>query len=157
MNKEQLMVEFNKIWDCYTGHDMFTDYLLCDMDTLLKEYVNSNIMNKKDVENVKTIKNMTPHDIVVLNANDEVTNIFKSEGVVRVKTLRENVGEIGGVPISKTTLGELDFVPEEIDGTCYIVSAYVKTLFPERKDFLVVGDTKRNEQGQVVGCYGLSL
>lgn len=157
MNKEQLMSEFNKIWDCYTGHNMFTDYLLCDMETVLKEYLNSSVMSKKEVENVKTIKNMTPHDIVVLNANDEVTNIFKSEGVVRVKTQREAFGEVNGVPISKTTLGELDFVPEKVHGTCYIVSSFVKTMFPERKDFLVVGDTKRNEEGQVVGCYGFSL
>lgn len=156
MNKEQLMREFYAMYRCY-GSDRMASYLLCDMETLLKEYLKSSVMSKEEIKNITVIKNMTPHDIVVLNANDEVTNIFKSEGVVRVKTQREEFGEVNGVPISKTTLGELDFVPKEVYGTCYIVSSFVKTMFPERKDFLVVGDTKRNDKGQVIGCYGFSL
>ena len=42
-------------------------------------------------------------------------------------------------------------LPEQQDGTFYIVSALVARV-AQREDFIIVDDTVRDDKGRIVGC-----
>lgn len=97
------------------------------------------------------IVNLTPHTI------NEVTtgaSIPPSGRVVRVKATTTKVGSHCGYPIFKSTFSEVEGLPEEEEGTMFIVSTLVMNACPARADLLSPGNLVRNEHGQPVGCVG---
>lgn len=102
------------------------------------------------------IKNMTPHGVNIINEGGKVLMTFPSEGQIRLSTHTERCGEIGGIPLSKTTFGECE-LPEERDGVYYIVSNLVCQANPDRADLLIVNETVRDGDGRIIGCRSLSL
>ena len=68
------------------------------------------------------IKNLTPHDVRVLNNNNEVVVTLVSEGIARVSSETQVVDTLNGVPITETVFGEVTGLPPEAEGTYYIVS-----------------------------------
>lgn len=101
------------------------------------------------------IKNLTPHDVRVLNNNNEVVVTLVSEGIARVSSETQVVDTLNGVPITETVFGEVTGLPPEAEGTYYIVSRMVASAASERHDLLVPGLQVRDEQGRVVGCKSL--
>lgn len=101
------------------------------------------------------IKNLTPHDVRVLNNNNEVVVTLNSEGIARVSSETKVVDTLNGVPITETVFGEVTGLPPETEGTYYIVSRMVASAASERHDLLVPGLQVRDEQGRVVGCKSL--
>lgn len=101
------------------------------------------------------IKNMTPHNICVVDDNNEVVVALDSEGIARVSSESKVVDTLNGVPITKTVFGEVTGLPPETEGTYYIVSRMVASAASERRDLLVPGLQVRDEQGRVVGCKSL--
>lgn len=101
------------------------------------------------------IKNLTPHDVRVLNDNNEVVVVLNSEGIARVSSETKVVDTLNGVPITETVFGEVTGLPPETEGTYYIVSRMVASAASERRDLLVPGLQIRDEQGRVVGCKSL--
>lgn len=102
------------------------------------------------------IINTTPHDVVMLNSNNEVVSVFPPELSVRVSSHVVKVGELDGFPLEATTFGELEGLPAQEDGVFYIVSRFVKSALPNRHDLICPGQQVRDGQGRVIGCKSFS-
>ena len=98
--------------------------------------------------------NLTSHVLNIIIENTTV-NLETSGTVARVATKEETVGSVEGIPIVKTSFGEVEGIPMEEEGTFYVVSRLVLTA-SERKDLLAPGQLVRNQEGQPIGCKGLS-
>jgi len=104
------------------------------------------------------IINKTPHAVYILNEDLSVLRVFpKSNGMIRVKELVKDVGDIDGIPISTTKWGETTEVPTYVKGTYYIVSQLVKNALPYRKDLLVPKGAIRDDKGNIIGCTRLDI
>lgn len=104
------------------------------------------------------IINKTPHAVYVLNEDGSILRVFpKSNGMIRVAEIVTDIAPIDGIPISSTSWGETNDVPEYIEGTYYIVSQLVKNALPERKDLLVPKGAVRDDKGNVIGCTRLDI
>lgn len=101
------------------------------------------------------IKNLTPHDVRILDDNNEVVVAMVSEGIARVSSESKVVDTLNGVPITETVFGEVTGLPPEAEDTYYVVSRMVASAASERRDLLVPGLQVRDEQGRVVGCKSL--
>lgn len=102
--------------------------------------------------------NLTPHEITMVYPDTHVViERIPSSGVARVSSSSKLVGEIGNLPITVKTFGEVEGLPEASDDTYYIVSSIVAQAVPERKDLLIPDATIRDEKGAVIGCAALSL
>lgn len=104
------------------------------------------------------IINATPHSITLI-VNDNYITFEKSDIVPRVNQTSKNVEPLQynglSVPIKKTTLGELEGLPDETQGIYYIVSLLVLEAGKKlgRTD-LLAPDTVRDASGNIIGCKG---
>lgn len=103
-----------------------------------------------------TIKNLTPHVLNVYTTN-KVIDIPPDGVVPRCRQFEESVFWTDGIQITRQTYGEVENLPEKEDGVLLVVSRLVAAACPDRKDLLIPGPLVRNEQGQPVGCKGLSI
>lgn len=102
------------------------------------------------------IKNLTPHTINFVSSEGYPIMDIKPEGTVaRVSVKTATVGEINGVPVTKSVYGEVMDLPEPEEGTIYIVSALVAGRVPERDDVFIPNESIRDEKGRIVGCKSL--
>lgn len=96
--------------------------------------------------------NLTAHTI------NEVTtgNAYPSNGTMaRVKSSTVKVDEHEGCPIYASQFGEIEGLPEPVEGVYYIVSALALAAVPaDRLDVVSPGNLQRDEQGQPIGCLG---
>ena len=74
------------------------------------------------------MKNLTPHDIVVLNGDEKVT-FPKSGEIARVSVTDEVVGHKDGIEIVVSNFGDVVGVPE-VGGGEFLVSAMVLSALP---------------------------
>lgn len=96
--------------------------------------------------------NLTAHTINEVSTGMEIPT---SGTMARVKTSNELVSRVDGCPIYATTFGEVEGLPEPMEGKVYIVSSLVLNAIPEdRTDVVAPGNLQRNEHGQPVGCMG---
>lgn len=102
-----------------------------------------------------TIKNYTPHPVMIVDSLGTVTHTFPSEGLIRLQATTVADEPIAGIPTSYTAFGEPQGLPPFEEGTYYIVSQLVKSALPERADLLVPAEVVRDEQGNIVGCRSL--
>lgn len=101
-------------------------------------------------------QNLTPHNINVVDSEgNEVVSIPPSGEVARLAVDSVQVDTINGVDIYRSEFGEVEGLPEPKEGAMYIVSALVRTGFPNRSDLLSPGTLVRDEEGKPVGCQGL--
>ena len=96
--------------------------------------------------------NLTPHAI---NSIDGPT-IPASGTVARLAVSVDDVGMIDGVPVVRTTYGEIRDLPNPTDGTIFIVSSLIAER-SNRHDLAVPNDLVRDTAGAIVGCRSLSL
>lgn len=100
------------------------------------------------------IKNLTPHDITVMEEGKPSIVFPARQGeTIRLEETQTKIFEVthGRIPVFKKDFGKANLPPQFPD-TFYIVSLVVAQSFPDRKDFLIVNDTVRDEKGQIVGC-----
>ena len=106
------------------------------------------------------IANLTPHAITVLKNGEEIAVCEASGSIARCEWKTVAVGEIAGIPLTETRFGKLYLIdrdrvkhelPEQQDGTFYIVSALVARV-AQREDFIIVDDTVRDDKGRIIGC-----
>jgi len=101
-----------------------------------------------------SIRNLTPHAIVVDNGTEKVT--YSPDGLVaRVSTESTVVGEVDGFEVvANTVVG--DNLPAPVEGVYLLVSAMVLSAFPERADLLApdTGNAERNDKGHIVSVPG---
>ena len=98
------------------------------------------------------IKNYTPHEVVVMNDQNEVIARFPSVGIIRLNESRELIKTLDGIPVYKKKFGGSEFLPPEQPDTYYIVSLPVLQAFPDREDFVAPDQLVRDEKGRIIGC-----
>lgn len=102
------------------------------------------------------IKNGTPHAVKVVDKDGVlIREILPEEITPRCSTTLEVVGDVAGIPISRTAYGKVEDLPDPEEGVFWIVSALVRTQLPERKDLLSPGQLVRDSEGKVIGCKSL--
>lgn len=118
--------------------------------------------------------NLTPHPIVVVRGDcpskiDQsrlteftLATIPPSGVVARVKTSREKVGEINGIPLYKTVFGEVEDLPEPEEGKVFIVSILVLQAVAGKRNDVVAPDTSpsgavRDPQGRIIAVKGFQI
>lgn len=109
--------------------------------------------------------NMTPHAVrVFLDADGVKVHTYMPSGKsIRLESETYKVGEIDGVPLTRTRYGNPIIVSDglseelyfETPGVYYIVSAMVAQALPHRKDFLVPAEQVRDSEGKIIGCRSL--
>jgi hypothetical protein len=104
------------------------------------------------VERMKLV-NLTPHEVVILDSNDNIiAKIPPSGTVARVESGEELISVINGIPVYKVSYGNIQGLPEPEPGTVYIVSIVVLSALKEkginRKD-VVAPNTNPSKHGAV--------
>lgn len=95
------------------------------------------------------IINTTPHRVVIGE------RVFEPALLLRLSTETVSDGELGGIPLTKTKYGSCENLPTFSEDVCYIVSSILAQAYPERSDFLMVGETIRDGEGRIVGAKSL--
>lgn len=98
------------------------------------------------------IKNLTPHNIVVLVSDDIRYIITPCDTVARCTAKTETIGEINGIPMTRTSYGDVCGLPDPIPNTVFLVSTLVAQACPERDDLFIPNEIVRDENGKVIGC-----
>ena len=129
--------------------------------TRLRETEKEKKMNNK--KNVVVV-NMTPHDVTIVDGNGAQVRVFPRSGqTVRCQSTTEVIGDIDGIPMTRTVFGEPTIInadgtesalPEQKEGTVFIVSSMAAQA-AKRDDFLVPNESVRNAEGIIIGCKSL--
>ena len=120
------------------------------------------------MKRIKKIKNLTPHDVVLVRKDGSKIEI-PSSGVIRVTEVTEVIGNIEGVKVISKHLSEIPFeavkMVEEIlkDPEAGVIVSLItaKALMKEipqklHNKIFIIGNTVRDEQGRVVGADALA-
>lgn len=106
------------------------------------------------------IRNLTPHDVVVINQDNSINRIFESEGIARAAQSYSEAGEIDGIRIVESTFGEPVDLPDPQDGIYLIVSMVTAQAAAKHgratSDLLLTTLAVRNDKGQIIGCKALT-
>lgn len=102
------------------------------------------------------IINLMPHVLVIVLADGSSRTIAPS-GLARCKAVSVPVREFEEVPLTRTTYGAVEGLPDPVDGVLYVVSALVRAAVPSRTDVASPGDLVRDSAGNVTGCRTLSV
>lgn len=102
------------------------------------------------------ILNLTPHAVNVIREDNTTLTIAPSGTVARVSQMREQIGEVEGIPINVSKFGEVVDLPEQQEGVFLIVSRLVISALPDREDLIVPDDLVRDDQGRIIGCRSFS-
>jgi len=111
---------------------------------------------------MEKIINLTPHTVRIVSENGQVVIAeYPSEGVARVTSQFEKVGELAGIPVMKTTYGETADLPAPTEGTIYIVSMVVANANIDRRDLIMPNTAPamvvRDEAGQIFGVKSFAV
>lgn len=106
--------------------------------------------------------NLTPHDIVIVDANLNTVKTIASSGLARIE---EKTGIHSSIPLEDGThvglktsmLAGVYGLPEATETTYYIVSMIVATALKGKRTDLVYPDVVRNDKGIIIGCKGFIL
>lgn len=105
--------------------------------------------------------NLTPHKITIIGTDGEtVREIAPSGTIARAASVVVDDGSVDGVPIVRTTFGQVEGLPEPDSETMYIVSSL--TVSAARRsdrtteDLLIPGRMVRDSEGVILGCQALS-
>ena len=104
------------------------------------------------------IINLTPHAVNIINEEGEIALAIPSTGMARCAVQSETVGDVDGIPVNKTSYGEVNGLPDPSEGTMYVVSMLVaQALKGERDDLVYPGELVRDEGGNIVGCRNFAV
>lgn len=96
-----------------------------------------------------TFVNLTPHPINIVDGD----TLLKHEVIPRVSEVEEKIDTINGIDIYKKSYGQVENLPDPVNGTFYIVSAMIALACRDRDD-LLIPRTVRDENGRIIGCDG---
>lgn len=107
--------------------------------------------------------NLTPHKITIIGSDGKtMCEIVPSGTIARAASIIVDDGTVDGVPIVRTTFGQVEGLPEPepTKEIMYIVSSL--TVSAARRsgrttdDLLIPGRMVRDEEGVILGCQALS-
>jgi hypothetical protein len=104
---------------------------------------------KKNVEFV----NLTPHEVVIYDQNNNVILRIPPSGIIaRVEQKEELLGNVNFVPLFRVFYGEIQNLPEPQENTVYIVSQLVLQALKEKRESrsdIIAPNTGPSEYGAV--------
>jgi hypothetical protein len=105
--------------------------------------------------------NLTPHEVILYDSTGQsiALKIPPSGKVARVTTKSEIIGEINGIPVRKTTYGDIVDLPDPQPDIIYVVSTIVLLALKDKgivRPDVVSPDTNpdsvmRDPQGKILG------
>jgi hypothetical protein len=105
--------------------------------------------------------NLTPHEVDIYSPDGKniILQIPPSGKVARVSVKAELVGYVNGVPIRKTTYGDIEGLPDQQPNTIYITSTIVLLALQAkgiRRSDVLSPDTNpdsvvRDASGKIIG------
>ena len=106
------------------------------------------------------IINLTPHAFTLCYDAGEITRVIEpTKPAARVSSTVHTVGEVDGIPVTETTFGAVEGLPEPQEDTIYIVSLLVQQAVsrpdvyrPDTGPQSVV----RDSAGQILGVKALA-
>lgn len=115
-------------------------------------------MVKEELKMMKELEfvNLTPHALNIKDMEGKIITIEPYGLIARVSTEQVQVGEINGTAIYKTQFGDIVDLPEPKEGIIYIVSKITQSAAKERTDLLSPGNLSRDDEGNIIGCEGLT-
>jgi len=107
------------------------------------------------------IINLTPHPVTICNADGQVIRkIPPTAPAARVGSTVRVIGDVDGIPVTRTEFGQVENLPEPQAGVVYIVSLLVQQACPERTDLLRPDtgpqNVVRSPDGQIAGVKALA-
>ena len=113
-------------------------------------------MSRQFVLNGITFINLTMHDINLYDYEDKynfvIHTIPPSGDIVRLDSAEETLFRLGNIEVNQVTYSSADELPPMVKNQYYIVSALVANAYPDRRDFLMVHKTVRDDNGRIIGC-----
>ncbi len=127
-------------------------------------------MSDGEEEIISCVVNLTPHTITIYRDHPSYYNhhskcpqftVKPSGTVARCTEKRELIKKLhiydqGNINISQVRYGDVVGSAEPRPETIFIVSMMVAQAAPHRRDFYYPGELVRDEDGVIVGCFGLS-
>lgn len=101
--------------------------------------------------------NLTPHAINVVREDGSILDIPVSGSIARCSQTEEVLRIEEGVKITRQSFGTVEGLPDPTPGTTFVVSRLVASALPDRHDLVCPGPLVRNDEGQPIGCKGLSV
>jgi hypothetical protein len=106
------------------------------------------------------VKNLTPHEVKVIDGDGNVVLSIPSSGVARATQTDEVVGslELEGqtVAVVNTVFGEVTDLPEPTEGVRYVVSVITANAARAQgratDDLLLTSGPVRDSEGRIIGC-----
>ncbi len=98
--------------------------------------------------------NLTPHAIHLVHENSETT-IQPSGMVARCVETTTPLETIDGIDLVYCQYGDVEGLPDPLEGTIFIVSMLVRQRLTNRKDIASPGELIRDENGNIMGCRNL--
>lgn len=102
------------------------------------------------------IKNMTPHELAFIKEDGSILRLPPEKTPARVTVDTVIVGDIDGIPVTRSAFGEIENLPEKEEGTILIVSSIVAQRARDRDDVFVPNQSVRDDSGKIVGCRSLA-
>ena len=107
------------------------------------------------------LKNLTPHDITIMDGDDNLILALPRSGeVARCSEKIENIGsiEVNGheIPIIRKTLGHVENLPKPEKDVMLVVSLAVAKAAKDRNDLLIPGQAVRDDKGRIIGTTALA-
>jgi hypothetical protein len=103
------------------------------------------------------VVNLTGHRIDILREDGTIATVWPDLEPVRAELGFELVDMIDGIGVFVQVTTCDTPLPEPVEGTVYVVSAYTKMHFlaDDRPDVLCPGQVRRDAAGRVIACRGL--
>lgn len=103
------------------------------------------------------IINLTTHTLNIFSEDkEEVISIEPSGQIARISVETKKTKTIAGIPFFKSVFGKVEGLPNKAQGCIYVVSSLVLVNTKDRNDVFAPGELLRNDEGQPIGCIGLS-
>ena len=102
------------------------------------------------------IINCTPHPLAI-HAAGKIIAIPPSGTAPRCAVARVEADPTDGIPTCRSTMGQVENLPDPVDGVFLIVSGLVleAARASGRTDLRSPGEAVRDVDGKIVGCRGL--
>lgn len=110
------------------------------------------------LEGAQLVINCTLDDVFICDKDGGTLRVIEPNGpLLRVSAVTKPAGEHDGIPLSKTTYGEIIGLPDPHDGALYIVPKTVKSARPDRKDLVVPAEPVCNLDVDLIGYRSLGV
>lgn len=102
------------------------------------------------------IVNLTPHRIDFVTADGSpLMSVEPSGTIARVSVKTETIGEIAGIPVTKSVYSDVVDLPAPQEETVYVVSSLVAQRCVDRDDVFIPNESVRDSEGKIIGCKSL--